>query len=223
MYLFNPDPAVIRDQIIKSEGIHNYNGQILWFGADGDIEYPLSEYDSAVTDMSTEESVSTVLHRNAKHNYLPAGMIVRYKRPQSTSDDGDATEEEEDTFIEDVSKWQGDEEAAKMLTVDCDEGEEPPKFVPFPIQNFDKMFDTTTKYVQDNIGRLFMQPPILRGVDVGSGFGSELMNQAYNYYNSIIEPYRHEIERFFARLFPDYNVSIEPLKYIDDEEPSEQE
>ncbi|MDD2279264.1 MAG: hypothetical protein PHS05_09420, partial [Bacteroidales bacterium] len=185
---------------------------------DGDLVYPLSPADSIVTDMATEESISTVLHRNARYNFLPAGMIVKKSRAESTDPNNEELDDEGDLANE-INNWQGDERAAKMILVETQFDEEEPKFVPFNIQNFDKMFDSTSKYIQDNIGRLFMQPPILRGVDVGAGFGAELIKNAYDFYNSIIESDRQIIEGVFIKLLKllpvDFNdYSIKPLEYI---------
>lgn len=217
--VFNPNPVVIQEQIMAAGGdIANYSGQVLYFSYDGDLVYPLSPSDSIVTDMATEESISTVLHRNARYNFLPAGMIVKKSRAESTDPNNEERDDEGDLANE-INNWQGDERAAKMILVETHFDEEEPKFVPFNIQNFDKMFDSTSKYIQDNIGRLFMQPPILRGVDVGAGFGAELIKNAYDFYNSIIESDRQIIEGVFIKLLKllpvDFNdYSIKPLEYI---------
>jgi hypothetical protein len=72
---FNPETVI--EEMTEAGGPEDYLGQILYYTVDGDFEYPLCPFDPIVTDMLTEESVSTVKHRNAKHNFLPAGMVVR--------------------------------------------------------------------------------------------------------------------------------------------------
>ena len=73
--------------------------------------------------------------------------------------------------------------------------------------------------VQDNIGKMFIIPPILRGEDVGSGFGADLMTNAYNFMNSVTENERQMLEVVFRDLLQYYavkftNFSIKPLTYI---------
>ena len=214
---FNPDTNVLLAQI-GEQGIENYSGQVLYFSTEGHLTYPLSAYDPIMTEMSTEEGISTVLYRNAKHNFLPAGMLIKKAQQSYTNDDDRERDTGNGDLVSEITNWQGDEKAAKMILVEVGFDEEKPEFVEFPIQNFDKMFDSTSKYVQDNIGRMFMQPPILRGVDVGAGFGADLMKNAYDFYNSIVESDRKAIESTLEPLlrrmngnFSTYN--IQPLEY----------
>jgi hypothetical protein len=225
--LYNSITEVIIAQLPES-GIQEYGGQVYYYAPDG-LSYPLSPFDAVITDMSTEEAISTVLHRNAKHNFLPAGMIIRKGKAQSTTLGNEQTEQDyDDGLADEVAKWQGDERAAKMIVVDVDFEEETPSFVPFSIQNFDRMFDSTSEYVEQKIGKLFMQPPILRGVDVGAGFGADLMKHAFDFYNSIVESDRKIVEETLGSViklmpvkFSDY--SLEPLKlYIQNETTTQQ-
>lgn len=206
--VFNPIVNVVKAQIESDGGIETYRGQVLYYSSEGELVYPVSQYDPAITDMATEEAISTVLHRNARHNFLPSGMIVVKKKQEST--------DERTNTADDIYKWQGDENTAKMIVVECAFDEEEPKFVNFPIQNFDRMFEKTSEYTQDTIGRMFMQPPILRGVDVGAGFGADLLKNAYDFYNSITESDRKVVESEISKVFKLMDVqsyTIKPLVY----------
>lgn len=216
--VFNTEVKTLLKQVRQKGGINNYSGQILYYSEAGDLEYPLAPFDDVITDMATEEAISTVLFRNARHNFLPAGLIIRKRRPQSTTLDNEEGEREEDDLATEITNWQGDERAAKMIVVETEYDEEEPKFVPFPVQNFDRMFDKTSTYIEAKIGKRFMQPPILRAVDIGAGWGAELMKNAYDYYNSIVESDRKTIESELKKIyettglqFTDY--SIKPLQY----------
>jgi hypothetical protein len=101
--------------------------------------------------------------------------------------------------------------------VDADE--EKPEFIDFTAKNFDRQYEVTEKTVQENIGKMFMIPPILRGVDVGAGFGSELVSQAYDFMNSVTSNERRMLEvafmdvlTYYLTQFSDYSVL--PLEYI---------
>ena len=70
---FNPDTVL--DEMLDEGVPEMYLGQVLYFTSDGDWEYPVCPFDSIVTDMLTEESVSTVKYRNAKHNFFTGWHI----------------------------------------------------------------------------------------------------------------------------------------------------
>ena len=66
---------------------------------------------------------------------------------------------------------------------------------------------------------MFKVPPILRGVDVGAGFGAELMNNAYDVMNSITSDERDDLARAFMDLFKFYptqfaDFTIKPKTYV---------
>lgn len=227
-YINHFDPSAVIEQMTDVGGPLNYLGQILYCTADGDHEYPISPFDPVVTDMLTEESVSTVKHRNAKFNFLPSGILVRKGKQPRTLDNGqidttDPVYQEQSESAEMIKKMQGDENASKIWVVDVDADEEKPEFIDFSAKNFDKTYELTETTVQDNIGRMFMIPPILRGVDIGAGFGADLMKNAYDFMNSATGNERRIIEVAFADLFRYYRIqfsdfSIEPIVYVSNNE-----
>jgi len=225
------DPSKVIDQILEAGNPINYLGQILYFTADGDWEYPISPFDPVITDMLTEESVSTVKHRNAKYNFLPAGILVRKGIKPRTLDGGgidpaDSYNREMLESAEMIKRMQGDMNTSKIWVVDVDADEEMPEFIPFDSKNYDKEFTYTEESVQNNIGSMFMIPPVLRGVDVGEGFGSELITNAYSFMNSVTGNERRMIEVSFQDLLRDYSIKftsfvVQPIKYIAEETPIE--
>jgi hypothetical protein len=224
---YNPQNAL--NEMIAAGGPENYLGQIMYFTADGDWEYPISPFDPVITDMLTEESVSTVKHRNAKFNFLPSGILVRKGIKPRTLDNGatdphDPYNEEQLQSAENIKKMQGDENASKIWVVDVDADEEKPEFIDFTAKNYDRQYEVTEKTVQENIGRMFMIPPILRGVDIGAGFGADLMTNAYQFMNSATGNERRMLEVAFRDLLTYYitpfqNFTIAPLRYIETQLP----
>jgi len=218
------DPSKVNEEIADAGGPENYLGQVFYFTDDGELEYPVCPFDAIVTDMLTEESVSTVKHRNAKYNFLPAGILVRKGIKPRTLDDGsidpnDRYNEEQAYSANEIKRMQGDMNASKIWVVDVDADEEKPEFIEFNAKNYDRQFELTEKTVQENIGKMFMIPPILRGVDVGAGFGGELMSQAYAFMNSVTENERNKLETAFKDLLIPFstqftNFEITPLTYI---------
>jgi hypothetical protein len=215
------DPTVVKIQMATVGGPENYEGQVLYFTADGDFEYPVCSFDPIVTDMLTEESVSTVKHRNAKFNFLPSGILVRKGIKPRLNDDGttnidDHYNQEQAESHEEIKRMQGDMNTSKIWVVDVDADEEKPEFIDFTAKNYDRQYEVTEKTVQENIGRSFMIPPILRGVDIGAGFGADLMKNAYEFMNSVTGNERRMLEVVFLDLFGEKfsDYSIEPLTYV---------
>lgn len=217
-------PEKVIDQIVEAGSPEAYLGQVFYFTSDGDFEYPIAPFDPIVTDMLTEESVSTVKHRNAKYNFLPAGILVRKGKKANTTANGsydytDPVNQENAASADWIVKSQGDMNVSKIWVVDVDGDEEKPEFIDWTPKNYDRQYELTEKTVQENIGRMFMIPPILRGVDVGAGFGADLMNNAYDFMNSVTGNERRMIETAFRDLLKFYyvkftNFVVAPLKYI---------
>jgi hypothetical protein len=218
------DPGKVQSEIIEAGGPENYLGQIMYFTADGDFEYPISPFDPVITDMLTEESCSTVKHRNAKFNFLPSGILVRKGIKPRTLDNGsidpaDPYNQQQEESRRMIVNMQGDEKTAKLWVIDIDADEEKPEFIDFTAKNYDRQYELTEKTVQQNIGSMFMIPPVLRGIDVGTGFGSELIQNAYQFMNSVTGNERRMLETAFRDLLAYYIIkfvdfSIKPLEYI---------
>jgi hypothetical protein len=220
-YLYTFNPSNVRTEIKEVKGPKNYFGQIYYFTSDGDFEYPISSFDPIITDMLTEESCSTVKHRNAKYNFLPGGILVRKGikprlKPDGTIDPDDPYNKEQEEAAENIKNMQGDENALKLWLVTVDADEEKPEFIPFQTRSLDKEYTYTETSVQANINSMFLIPPILRGKDVGYGFSSDKMVEAYSFLNSIVSEERKSIEGVFKDIIGDKfnDLTIDPLLYI---------
>jgi hypothetical protein len=223
-YIDRFNPAKVMAEITAAGSPVNYLGQVLYYTTDGDLEYPVCPFDSIVTDMLTEESVSTVKYRNAKFNFLPAGILVRKgikpkTLPNGQVDPDDAYNQEQAGSASEIKRMQGDANTAKIWVVDVNQDEEKPEFIEFNAKNYDRQYEVTEKTIQENIGKMNMIPPILRGVDVGAGFGAELMKEAYDFMNSVTENERRMLQEAFRDVlavwpqqFADFTV--QPLTYI---------
>lgn len=213
-HFFDPTPEVVASEVEEAGGWNAYTGQILYYSNRGPKTYPLPIYDAAVTDMSNEEGLSNITFRNVRHSFLPAGMIIDH-------DNNDVTEEQQQAKKNEFKAFQGDENAGKIMYVNLIGGEQAPEFVPFQTRDFDKDFTEAEAKTPDIIGSAFQQPPILRAKDVGANFGADLMNNAYDFYNSITEAERQEVERQFERVFrmwagianPSMDYTIIPKEY----------
>lgn len=213
--LYNPNPEIIKAQVDLAGGWNFYKGQVYYYSNRGDKTYPLPIYDSRLTDMNTEEGISNISNRNARNNFLIAGALV----------DINNSDESEEQFLDTeqaLKSYQGDEKSCKFMYLQVKSKEEIPVVLDFSPKNYDKEFTVTQESVINNIGRVFNQPPILRAENVGAGFGSDLMINAYNYYNSVTSRERLRLERAFNEIFQNWHdteikidkyISIDPLDY----------
>lgn len=214
--LFDPSPEEIDRQVEAAGGWDNYRGQVFYFSLSGERTYPTPIYDPVLTDMNTEEGIANVKNRNARNNFLTAGMLIDRRRKGQSH-------EQDDEVAEELRDFQTDTNACKLIYVEVESEEEEPKYVPFRGENYDSEFEYSEQSVQQNIGRVFNQPPILRAENIGANFGADLMTNAYNYYNAVTRNERLDIERTFERLFslwhtdginPTCDYTVTPLQYL---------
>lgn len=201
--MFCADPAAIREQVTEAGGWEHWKGQIYYYSNEGQKCYPVPIFDCALTDMSTDEGLSNVTMRNVRNNFLPSGMLIDHNNQANS-------EEQEQENKEELKAFQGDTNAGKLFYVNLRDGEVAPEFKPFSGGNTDKEFTNADKKIPQVIGKAFNQPPILRSEDVGANFGADLMRNAYDYYNSVTETERNDIQRVFAEVFSLFAVNINP-------------
>lgn len=205
---YNPDPKVISAEVKAAGSWDKYNGQIMYVSMAGDRVYPAPVYDPVISDVSTEDAIASVKNRNAKNNFLPAGMLVtKAGKTSDTEDSGESTD-----FADNLTQFQGAEKACKIIHVETEYEEEKPEFIPFDSKNYDKEFDYSEGSVQGNIGRAFMQPPVLRGELVAGRLGTATeIKDATDFYNMVTSRERRVIEEVYTEVFnrfiPPVNLS----------------
>ena len=217
--VFNPRPSVVIKEIEDCGGIENYNGQILWASMDGNSQYPTPIYDSAITEISTDEGLGNVKYRNVRNNFLVSCMLIAKKGLPRIDENG---EEDDSQMIsdEDLRKFQGDTKGSKIMYVELENDEDEPKVVSFPTRNFDKEFTCTETSVTERIYAQFHQE-LFYAIRIGKlGFSGNVMRDAYEYYAGEVTNEQRFIERIFNKIFENWadsvgtNFSIQPLKYI---------
>lgn len=213
--VYNPDPGVAIRQFEEAflEG-KAYKGQILYVNLKGQTNtYTSPIYDEVLTDISTESGCATIRNRGARNGFLPSGMLV-VPPPMVTGDEDSSPKKE---FEEDFKHFQGAENSHRVFVVFKETGEDEPKFVPFESKNWGDEFKTSEEQAKKNIGSRFMQPAILRGEAVNTGFATDVIQDAYRFYNSVTENERLFFERLYNNLFKGDEVgndfSILPLRY----------
>ena len=222
---FNPDKRVVAAQIEAAGGIEYYKGQVLWVSLSGKDIYPTGKGDRVVTEMSTDEGLANVKYRNVRNNFLPAAMIFTKKGTNITFDqDGNEIDsrDDDDSFSDSLLQLQGDTNCGKLMEVTLETDEDKPEVVSLNSQNYDKEFTVTDISVTERIYSAFGQEPWYC-IRIGKvGFSGDILEDAFEYYNSIVSKQQRLIERTFARVFRHFyeavnasnDFSVEPLKYV---------
>ena len=223
--VFNPDKRVVAAQIEAAGGIEYYKGQVLWVSLSGKDIYPTGKGDRVVTEMSTDEGLANVKYRNVRNNFLPAAMIFTKKGTNITFDqDGNEIDsrDDDDSFSDSLLQLQGDTNCGKLMEVTLETDEDKPEVVSLNSQNYDKEFTVTDISVTERIYSAFGQEPWYC-IRVGKvGFSGDILEDAFEYYNSIVSKQQRLIERTFDRIFRYWyeianltnDFSVQPLKYV---------
>lgn len=223
--VFNPVKEVVLAQIESAGGIEYYKGQVLWVSMAGNNIYPIGKGDRVVTEMSTDEGLANVKYRNVRNNFLPSGMVITKKGTHTTFDENGKEVEDasgNDSFSDMLVQLQGDTNSNKLLDVTLESDEEKPEFVPIVTQNYDKEFTVTDASVVERIYSAYGQEPWYC-IRIGKvGFSGDILEDAFEYYNSIVSKQQRCIERTFQMVFrywfeaanPSNDYSVQPLKYV---------
>lgn len=184
--VFNPKPEVVQAQIANAGGIEFYKGQVYYFSKDGYMTYPLARYNAVLRDMSTDDGLSNVSHRNVRNNFLPAGMVSHFAQRPPYGEENDLIEgEPREEFTGYFDMLQGlmtDENCCKIADVTIEDENEVPKFTELTAHNYDKDFTATNDDVKESIYSAFEQEVFLSIRNGKLGFSGDVINDAENYY-----------------------------------------
>lgn len=212
---FNPDPNQVYAEIEEAGGFENYKGQIFYFTEEPIGFYPTAHAHAALASMATEESTVTVLLRNAKFNFLPAGILTVKKRTQVNSE-GQLIEDS--SAFDNAQKFQGAKNALKMLVVEIEQDEEKPDYQPFQVTSLEKEYQFTYNACKESIKEFYRIPNELISRKTGAMFSTDAMIQAFNVYNSDTESERSTLQEAYAQLFvkkEGYDFTIQPKMYTE--------
>lgn len=204
------DPDSMKAYIDSGQPLSEHNGQILYATMEGRNEYPECVFSSVLTDGATQVACSNIKYRNAKLGFLPFGaMVIR-------SNDEETRKKTEEA----MKSLQGDVNSGKIMLITLKPGDEEPKMLTLDGEHYDGAFNSTEESTKQNIGEVFMQPPVLRCEQTASGFAEDIMQQAYDFYNSVTEDDRHFLEEEFREVLSLFtepldveSFVIEPLEY----------
>jgi len=212
---YNPDPAVIKQQVIAAGGWDKYKGQLFYFNPEVD-DYPLIEADSVWEDFETEAGIKIFNNREVITGFLPSTMLFMQSRREeadnSRPDDGEQTFINQPSQLEkDLGQFQGTKSAQKIIVIEYEDESQKPEFKPYTIQNNDKLFETTERSVEARIIKGFSVPKELINAEKSSGLsnGSE-KKEAIREFNDNTAADRSEIADVFAEIFDKFYVDVNP-------------
>lgn len=214
---YNPDPQVVRQQIELSGGIENYSGQLFYAKRTEDI-YQKAVYDSVADDFQFLAESKLASLSNIQNGYSASGIL---KYPGNLT----GTKEIEEAKLK-INSTKGAINTGRVVTVPmmptADNVVPGNLFEPTNLQNIDKLYIEQKKDARENIKKLYSQPSALIGEDTTGNFATQKMQETFDFYNSITEPLRQELEIELTMLFKNsifanqiqLPIEIEPLQFI---------
>jgi hypothetical protein len=215
-HLYTTDKDVILRQIEQSGGFDKFKGHIMYFGADGVVQYPHNSFHSVIEEAVTDIKLKKGRNANASTNFMPSHMVqfpfmFKDQTPYEHDHDGSVFKKE---IMESLANFQGFENQSKLMAIENPLRDKDGKTVPLQIdkldiQNYDKLTELTEKTVKDNIRGVFNIPAILLEV-VATGFSTEIMEDMYSYYNHITADDRLIMEETLSEVFRGWKTDINP-------------
>lgn len=208
---FNPDNAI--DEI-REVGIENYTGQVLYWTGTNKI-YPLAKCDAAIDSAQYQAESELFKLRNVQNDFSVSGVL---KYPIAI----DSNREWQAAKAKIQNEAVGANNAGRIIlmgtTPDIDSSGN--FFEKFERNNADTLFVNQNKEAKEIIFSIYRQPMILGAINPGGGWpNAQEMQDAFEFYNSIVEQDRKEIEKTMKTVFDNsiwnYNeVTILPKKLI---------
>jgi len=211
---YNPDPEIIKQQVVAAGGWDNYKGQLYYFNPQVD-DYPLIEADSVWEDFETETGIKIFNNREVTTGFLPSTMLFMQSRREEADNTTPANDELNanlpSQLEKDLGALQGAKSAQKIIVIEYEDENSKPEFQPYSIQNNDKLFEATEKSVEARIIKGFSIPKELINAEKLSGLsnGSE-KKEAIREFNDNTAPERLELSETLAGLFSHFYKNINP-------------
>lgn len=183
---FNPNTA--KDEFKQDK---DYKGQLFYFASNSQ-DYPLSIGDSVIEDMITDAKIKIFKFRNITTNFMGSHLLIRNKI---------VNDDERNDFVDSIQKFQGADNAGKIMQVETDNPDMDFKLLPLSQMNNDRLFEYTEKSVKDNIREAYGVPPVLMtGLYAGKLGASNEMQDAYSYFNNYTYDMRVDISDALATI-----------------------
>lgn len=199
---FNPDPAVVLEQIQKAGGIYNYRGQILYLTPEDDV-YSLASFDAVYDDAQVQNEVGLFKIAHTQNGFFGTTLFVY--RGQYASND------ERRDFEELIANKRGARNAGKRIGIQDPTGTAKASDLAQPLEseNLDRQLEYTEKSIKENIIESEAFPTMLLGKTPTGLFAQGDMEEAYTYVNAITRNRRSELSEIFSLLFSYWETPIQ--------------
>lgn len=214
---YNPDPAIIREQIEISGGIENYPGQLFYKKRTEDI-YQKALYDSLADKFQFLAECDLGSLSNIQNGYSAGGIFKHFGNLTGTK--------EVEAFTGKVRNVTGAKNFGRVIGVPI-----PPNadmrvpgrmFEPTEMQNIDKLYEKQTERAEKGIERRYSVPNSILGDDTTGNFATQKMQEAFDAFNTSTQPLRTEVEIEITTLFKNsifesqvkLPIEIEPLQFV---------
>lgn len=219
--LYTTDKEVIARQIEAAGGFDKWRGHVMYFGADGRVQYPHNSFHGVLEDVITDIKLKKGKNANVSTNFLASHFIefpfmFRDVSPYpEDKKEGSTTDRFKSEVLSGFEKFMGVENTGKMGVLenpskDKDGNSIPYKIHKIDVQNFDKLYEFTENSVKNAIRGIFNQPQILHDA-VSTGFSTEIMNDMYKFYNAVTYEDRLIIEEALMEVFAGWQTDINPI------------
>jgi hypothetical protein len=205
---YNPDPKVIKQQVINAGGWDKWNGQLYYFNPAIE-DYPLIKGDCVWEDFETEAGIKIFNNRQINNGFMPSAIIFELARREQAdakpADDG-MYGQKVNQMDADLTRFQSVKNSSNIMVVEYEDPNNKPEVKTFEIQNNDKLFEVTEKSVEARIIKGFSVPNALVGSEKKGGLsdtGAE-KKEAIREFNDNTHPDRSEISKVFAEIFGDF-------------------
>lgn len=215
IHKYNPDPDVIKEQVIDAGGWDNYKGQLYYFNPQVD-DYPLIVADEVWEDFETEAGIKILNNRQVDTGFMPSAIISQKVRREESEnenpEEGENSRWMPSQIEKDMAQFQGAKNGQKLLFIEYEDDDQKPELTPFPIQNNDKLFQITEKSVEGRIIKGFMVPKELISSEKKGGLnsGGADKKEAIREFNDDTAPDRLEISEVFAEIFANFWTIVNP-------------
>lgn len=205
IHFYNPDPAVIQEQVDEVGGWENYKGQILFYAPNG-FEYPVADYDAVLEDMQTDSKAKSFKFRNITNNFMASHILITDKIENDGVNEGN-----KEAFLESIEQFQGADDALRILHMEKTSEASTIELKKIEIQDVEHLYEYTEKSVKENIILSFLIPPVLLLKTQNNSIGeSKEIESATAYYNGITYHERLIIEELFKEVFTNFYFDINP-------------
>lgn len=174
--VYNPNKKVIQAQIVKAGSFEKYKGQIYFFNAQDNFNYPLARIHSVQNDCNSEKLIAVYKENLLKGAFFPRTLIVtRPLVPESFIINARAgvegamadlrqKESEREEYLKEVKGLTGVDNVGGVMTLECDfVGDDISKEI--LVQNLDSnikpdLFEKTSVEISTNILMAYNNLPV---------------------------------------------------------------